>query len=139
MWIYKHNVVEDLTDLPRETFGFVYLITCLKTNKYYVGKKQVISRIKKKLTKKEKLELKTRKTFKYIIKESDWLNYNSSCRELQEDIKKLGEDKFKKEIIEICFNKKDLTYKEVYHQFRLQVLEKDTYNGNILNRFYHSK
>lgn len=62
-----------------------------------------------------------------------------SCKELLEDIKNIGEDQFTKEIIEFCFNKTSLTYREVWYQFKFDVLEINSYNGNILSRFFRKK
>ena len=40
----------------------------------------------------------------------------------------------------ICYSQMELTYQEVKHQFKYEVLEKDEYlNQNILGRFYKTK
>lgn len=139
MWYYKGVVVNSMNDVPEGAIGMIYKIIRLDTNRYYIGKKQFTSTRKTKITQKEKTETGTRKKFKQVVKESDWQNYNSSCKELQQEIKELGEHLFKKEILLYCFNKRDLTYEEVRYQFLLEVLEKDTYNANILSRFFKKK
>jgi hypothetical protein len=49
-----------------------------------------------------------------------------------------GKDKFKREIIKLCTNKKELTYWETKLQFAYGVLEKpdEYYNDNILGKFF---
>jgi uncharacterized protein YqgQ len=40
----------------------------------------------------------------------------------------------------ICSTQMELTYQEVKHQFKYEVLEKEEFlNGNILGRFYKIK
>jgi uncharacterized protein YqgQ len=40
----------------------------------------------------------------------------------------------------ICYSAMELTYQEVKHQFKYEVLEKEEYlNANILGRFYKTK
>ena len=46
------------------------------------------------------------------------------------------EDKFKREILTICKTKKQLTYYEVMHQVKEDVLFIDSYNDNILAKFH---
>jgi len=58
--------------------------------------------------------------------------------ELNNDIKRLGLDKFKFEILEYACNKKYMTYCEVKYQFKHTVLENDSYNGNILGKLFNS-
>jgi uncharacterized protein YqgQ len=46
----------------------------------------------------------------------------------------------KREILLICYSATELTYQEVKHQFKYEVLEKENYlNANILGRFYKTK
>jgi len=140
MWYYKEQIIDCLEKIPISAIGFIYKITKLDDYKFYIGKKQIYTNRRTKITQKEKLETgNNRKKFKIVTKESDWLTYNSSCLELKKEIKELGEGRFIKEILEFCFDKRDLNYKEVRWQFLLEVLEKNTYNGNILNRFFREK
>ena len=73
---------------------------------------------------------------KLVIKESNWVEYMGSNKFLLEDIKNLGEKKFMKEIIIICPNKKLLTYWELATQCRYDVLQVNSYNDNLLGKFY---
>lgn len=140
MWIYKEQEINSIEDVPENAIGFIYKITNLLDNKFYIGKKQLNSIRKTRISKREQTQTNNkRKKFKQIVKDSGWLNYNSSCKELQQDIINLEEQNFKKEIIEFCFNKRDLNYKEVWWQFKLNVLEENTYNNNIAARWFRIK
>lgn len=137
-WIYQKKAITCLEDLPDcyNLFGFIYKITSIHTGKFYIGKKVLKFTRKKKITKTEKKQTKTRKRFQYVSKESDWLDYYGSCKELQDDIKLYGKTCFKREIIELCYHKKYLNYSELKWQINLDVLTSYTYNGNILGRYY---
>lgn len=136
IWTFKGKPVHDLDSMPKNVVGFVYKIVNLKTGKFYIGKKSVISKRKTRIGKREKSKTKTRKTFKIVVKESNWKTYTGSSKELNEDIKKLGEKAFSKYIVEYCFNKKYLNFAELSHQIKEDVLKVDSYNGNILGKFY---
>lgn len=140
MWLYENKVIEKTEDFPEGTFGYVYRITNLVNGKSYIGKKQLLSKINKKLGKKEIAALPTQRgrtpSTKLIISESNWLTYWGSCKPLLNDVKLLGEDKFKREILTICKTKKQLTYYEVMHQVKEDVLFIDSYNDNILAKFH---
>ena len=139
-WLYENKVVEKTEDFPEGTFGYVYRITNLVNDKSYIGKKQLLSKINKKLGKKEIAALPTQRgrtpSTKLIISESNWLTYWGSCKPLLNDVKSLGEDKFKREILTICKTKKQLTYYEVMHQVKEDVLFIESYNDNILAKFH---
>lgn len=131
-----------------EYYGYIYKTTCINKSlpiygKFYIGKKNYTFRRKKKLTKKELNEYKGRKgrkpTHKYIETESDWATYYGSSKELLEDIEKYGKESFQVKKLKDCENKASLTYWEQYFQMKLDVLFKDTYNGNIAGKFYRNK
>jgi hypothetical protein len=125
MWLYSQEFnIEDY-------FGFVYIITNLEINKKYIGKK--FFHHTKKLP-----PLKGMKRKRTVIKESDWQSYYGSSNILKEELKQHGKDKFKREIIKLCTNKKELTYWETKLQFAYGVLEKpdEWYNDNILGKFF---
>ena len=140
MWLYKNKVINKLEDLPEDTFGFIYKITNKIDGKFYIGKKQIMSQTNVKLGKKELEALPTQRgkkpSKKLVIKESNWVDYMGSNKFLLEDIKNLGEKKFLKEIIIICPNKKLLTYWELATQCRYDVLQVNSYNDNLLGKFY---
>jgi len=110
---YNGNTLQYLSDIPEGAVGFVYKITNELDGRIYIGKKQFYSNTRVKIGVKEKKLTKTRKIYKTIIKESNWKEYNSSCEELKKDINDLGISNFSKVIIEICYSKADLNYKEV--------------------------
>lgn len=137
MWIYKNKKITSLDQLPKGSFGFVYIIENLSKGKFYIGKKNLYFKRTKKLTKKEllKREKGSRATKKTVIIESDWLTYNGSNKELISHIKE--GDKIKKTILFICYSSRSLTYQECKHLFLYNVLEdENAYNGNILKKFF---
>ena len=135
-WLYKGSEINEISDLPNNAFGFVYQTTHLPTNKKYIGKKSLMYNLKKKLGKKEKAlwEGKGRPpVYKRVLKESDWKNYYGS----HGFIKEANEEDLKREILEIAYHKKELTYLECKYQFTLGVLESRSYlNDNILGKFF---
>ena len=135
-WLYKNKEINEISDLPKNAFGFVYQTTHFPTNKKYIGKKSLMYNLKKKLGKKEKLlwEGKGRPpVYKRVLKESDWKNYYGS----HSFIKEANEEDLKREILEIAYHNKELTYLECKYQFTLGVLESRSYlNDNILGKFF---
>lgn len=130
---------KDITDFPENAIGFVYKITNTETGKFYIGKKALYHTNNKILTKKEIAEWdkpgrvpKKRKQ----TKESDWKTYHGSNKIIQEEIKQVGANMFTREIIRICFSKKQLSYYEVNLQMKYDVLAVDSYNDNIAGKFY---
>jgi hypothetical protein len=135
-WTYQNKEMTSLNDFPTNCVGFIYKITNILNGKIYVGKKILLTSRRSAISKREKLATATRKKFKVTVKESDWKTYFGSCQELKDDIKKHGEKNFVREILEFCHSKKYMTYCEVKYQFKYNVLETDTYNGNIMSKFF---
>ena len=48
----------------------------------------------------------------------------------------IGKDKYTREIIQLAYNSKQLTYFEVAYQMKENVLQKDTFNHTILGKFH---
>ena len=140
MWLYKGKQINSIEDLPEGTFGFVYRTRYIPTDQCYIGKKQLIYNLKKKLGKKEKAlwEGKGRPpVYKRVEKESDWKTYYGSQAEVKKLLKEEGEGKFIREILELAFEKKRLTYLENKYLFKLEVLESKKYfNDNIEGRYF---
>ena len=112
--------------IPKHAFGFIYKTTNLKTNQYYIGKKNYF--------------FKRREKNSIVFVESDWKTYYGSSDLLKSDIKKYGVDNFKREILEVCYSKAELSYREVVHLFKAEVLQdKNSYNQNILGKFYKAE
>jgi hypothetical protein len=133
----EYTVIEDF---PENCIGFVYKVTNIKTGKFYIGKKSLYSSTHKKLTKKEIAEHTgpgKKPTKKLVVRESDWLRYWGSNKVLLGEVKEQGVDTFRREILKFCFNKKQLTYWEVYFQCINEVLLTDkSYNDNVLAKFF---
>jgi hypothetical protein len=122
-WTYQGKVI---TSIPDEYEGFVYLITNLTDNRKYVGKKLA----KFKTT---KPPLKGKKNKRRGYKESDWQTYWGSSDKLNEDVEKLGQDNFTREILYFCKSRAEMSYIEAREQFDRRVLETDEYYNGIIN------
>ena len=122
-WTYKG---EEITEIPDEYEGFVYLITNLTNNQKYIGKKLA----KFKTT---KPPLKGKKNKRRGYKESDWQTYWGSSDRLNADVASLGEDKFTREILYLCKGRGEMSYIEAREQFDRRVLETDEYYNGIIN------
>ena len=86
-----------------DRFGFVYVITNIKTKKKYIGCKQY-----------------------YIGKDqtpSKWQSYTGSSKHLNEDIKKVGKKNFIFEVIDEFKNKRSLGYYELFYQMKYNVID----------------
>lgn len=139
-WIYQGKEFNELC-IPKNGIGFIYSMTAIIEGKSvaYIGKKNFFSNKKKPLGKKA-LALTTDKRLKKYTRElkPDFMNYYSSNITLKEAHK--AGVMIKREILMICFTGMELTYQEVKHQFKYEVLEKEEYlNANILGRFYKTK
>ena len=105
-------------------FGFVYIITNTELDKAYVGCKQYFMGKKK--------------------TPSKWEQYTGSSKYLNEDIEKIGKEKFKFEVIAEYKNKRSLRYYEAYYQIKWNVLtaviegtdEPAYYNSYVGGKFY---
>ena len=123
-WLVYKKDEEFVPNLDK--FGFVYLITNLQSGKGYIGCKQY------------KLYTKLKE------RESDWKTYTGSSKWLNEDIKKIGKEHFKFEIIAEYKNKRSLRYYELYYQMKFNVLsstiegtdEPAYYNSRVGGKFY---
>ena len=141
-WLYNGKEITDISHFPLNTFGFVYEVITPEGKKY-VGKKVLYHNKKTKLKKSELAEQSgrgRRALHKIVSKESDWKKYYGSNKHLKNQITE-GEvtlEDLSKQIIEIGFNKKHLTYLETKYLFQLEVLEKpgEYYNDNILGKFF---
>lgn len=114
---WTHNKADVTDDTAKDYVGFVYLITCKKTKKKYIGKKLFwFSKTRK---------LKGKKKRERVL--SDWKTYYGSNKELQEDVLKLGEKSFKREVLYLCKTKGECSYWEAYEQFHRHVLASEDY------------
>ena len=126
-WTYREK---DILELPEDCVGFVYLITNTTNGRMYIGKK--LAKFKR-----SKAPLKGRRNRRRYKVESDWQDYYGSSDDLTMDIKRLGAENFKREILFYCKSKSELSYVEAREQFSRKVLEtKDYYNGHIRVRVH---
>jgi hypothetical protein len=134
-WYYNGH---EVTDLPDDVVGYVYLITNITNGKMYVGKK--LAKFAKTSYKVVKLKNGTKKRKKIKSKiNSDWQQYYGSSPNLTEDVNQLGTDNFKREILYYCKSKSECSYIEAREQFARRVLESDDYyNGHIQVRVHGS-
>ena len=140
MWLYQNKEIKELTDMPENTFGFIYEVTHLPSGKKYLGRKQLISVTKKVLGKKE-LALITDKRAskkKTVIKETDWKTYHGSHPEIKQLIKEKKQSEFTREILIFVPTKKQLTYYENKFLFIKGVIEPNSnyINDNIEGRYF---
>lgn len=147
MWVDLKNNKYSTIECFEGAYGFIYRIEHIKTGKFYIGKKQLIFDRKKKLGKKELIVIKEDRkankvqgklpTSKRVQEESDWKEYWGSSKTLQADIKKEGLQNFKRVIIQLAYNSKQLTYFETMYQISEDVLRKDNcWNDSILGKFH---
>lgn len=124
-WIYKGEIVEDIGSY----IGFVYMITNLRTNKRYIGKKNFyFSKTKQIKGKKKRHKV-----------ESDWKDYFGSNEELKHNVNIFGQDQFKREILRFCESKGEMSYFEAKYQFQYDVLESDQWYNTWIMCKVHKK
>ena len=124
MWIYRNKEVNRILDIPSGVIGFVYIIINEITGEWYVGKKNLYSF-------RTLPPLKGFKRKRKVTKESDWLKYQSSNDTVKSWISPM------KEILEYCYTKKELTYREMQAIICMSGLEDDKcLNDNVLGKFF---
>ena len=113
-------------DIPENAYGFIYEIVNTTNHKKYIGKKQMVRKIRR-----NPLKGKKRKRIDYI--ESDWKTYTGSSDALNSDIASQGIDKFVFKILKFCDSKFELSYFEAKMQFEKDVLLNEDYYNGIIN------
>ena len=109
--------------------GFIYLIENLKTGKYYIGKKQFTMRVKRMVAKKTGPGKKAKVT----NPESNWKEYWGSCNDLLADLKKYGQENFRRTILKLCVSKYELALEELKEQLKRDVLNDPMSYNQIIN------
>lgn len=134
-WIYEDK---ELTEAPAEAFGFVYRIVHVASGRSYIGKKQVISKLSKKVAGK--------RNRKHFTKESAWREYWGSSDEFKKVVEEFGKSAFRREILKFCATKRELSYGELEEQVKRDVLTarlpdgtRAYFNGNIANRYFATR
>ena len=127
-WMYegKPFTSDDIGDY----YGFVYRITNTNNRKSYIGRKYFVQKRKPKGGKRK------------VTSESDWKRDYGSSDELKRDIKTLGRDSFKREILSLHTTLGKVNYEETkqlfLHNVLMEALDDGTpkyYNSNILGRY----
>ena len=107
-----------------------------------MGKKYYFITKRKKLGKKELAALTgvvgRRPSYKLVVKESDWLKYYGSQKDIKQLLLEGKKDEFERTILKCVQTKKQLTYFEIKYQMLYEVLEKpdEFFNDNILGKFF---
>lgn len=112
---------------PEDHLGFVYEITNNVTGRKYIGQKLLHFKVTKK-------PLKGRKNKRRSTKESDWRTYTGSSVSLNEDIAKMGKDKFSFKILKMCDSKWELNYVEYSKIIKEGAIPKRSYYNEYLGR-----
>ena len=116
-WFFL-NTKDDFTEEHiGEAFGFVYMITHLKTGRKYIGKKF--------FTKSKTKQVKGKKKRSRVS--SDWMTYWGSNKKLQEEIKENGEDQYVREILHLCKTRSECSYWETWEIFSRHALMHESY------------
>ena len=127
-WLYKGTnfTSDDIGDF----FGYVYCITNTISGQKYIGRKYFTQRRKPRGGKRR------------VTSESDWKKYYGSSDELKSDVKRLGKENFRREIISLHETLGKVNYEETKQLFLNNVLmesldngEPAYYNSNILGRY----
>ena len=127
-WIYEGRpfTSDDIGDY----YGFVYRITNTTSGKSYIGRKYFVQKRKPRGGKRR------------VTSESDWKRYFGSSEELKRDVKDLGRENFRREIISLHRTLGKVNYEETRQLFLHRVLTESLddgspayYNSNILGRY----
>ena len=127
-WIYEDRpfTSDDIGDY----YGFVYRITNTTTQKSYIGRKYFYQKRKPRGGKRR------------VTSESDWKRYYGSSDDLKQDIRSLGRDSFRREILSLHTTLGKVNYEETkqlfLHNVLTEALDDGTpkyYNSNILGRY----
>ena len=127
-WMYegKPFTSDDIGDY----YGFVYRITNTNNSKSYIGRKYFVQKRKPKGGKRR------------VTSESDWKRYYGSSDELKRDIKEVGKNSFRREILSLHETLGKVNYEETKQLFINNVLMEALddgrpmyYNSNILGRY----
>lgn len=129
---WKYNGYPFTTDHIGNNAGFVYVITDMNTGERYIGKKFFFERRTL-----PPLKGKTRK--RKVTRESNWKDYTSSSKQVNECIKSGHVMDYK--ILNVYPDRREVNYGELRWQILLDVLDtKNNFmNGNISRVFYKSR
>jgi len=124
MWLYNNKEVTDISQIPDNAVGFIYMIVNPETGNFYFGKKSLYSS-------RTLPALKGQKRKRKVTKESNWLSYQSS----NSTVKSWNSPH--KEIIEYCYTQKMLTVRELQVILCMNGLEDSKcLNDNVLGKIF---
>ena len=127
-WMYEGSpfTSDDIDD----NYGFVYRIINTVNQKEYIGRKYFTQKRKPKGSKRK------------VTSESDWKKYYGSSEDLKQDIRRMGKENFRREIISLHKTLGQVNYEETKQLFLNNVLKEALddgtpkyYNSNILGRY----
>ena len=116
-WFFLNTKDEFTEEHIGEAFGFVYMITHLKTGRKYIGKKF--------FTKSKTKQVKGKKKRSRVS--SDWMTYWGSNKKLQEEVKENGVDQYIREILHLCKTRSECSYWESWEIFSRHALMHESY------------
>jgi hypothetical protein len=116
-WFFLNTTDEFTEEHIGDAFGFVYMITHLKTGRKYIGKKF--------FTKSKTKQVKGKKKRSRVS--SDWITYWGSNKKLQEEVKENGKDQYVREILHLCKTRSECSYWETFEIFTRHALMHDSY------------
>lgn len=119
-WVYYE---EEISELPEEVVGFVYIIF-YEDGRAYIGKKLI-------KTIERKQPLKGYKRVRLVDKNLPWHDYEGSHKEEVAAITK-------KEILYLCTNRRTMTYLEHKLLFMVSALETDKYVNKSIDGKFHN-
>ena len=147
-WTYESQPIENISDMPVNTYGFVYEVEHIPSGRRYLGKKVLYFERNKRLGIRALAALKEERKLKGIggrtplkqkvVTESDWKTYYGSQKEILHLVKEGKTTDFRRKILRYVRDKKQLTYFECKYLFINEVLETSNkyINDNILGKFY---
>tara|TARA_R110000744_G_scaffold145058_3_gene257232 strand:- start:3718 stop:4206 length:489 start_codon:yes stop_codon:yes gene_type:complete len=147
-WTYESQPIENISDMPLNTYGFIYEVEHIPSGRRYLGKKVLYFERNKRLGIRALAALKEERKLKGIggrtplkqkvVTESDWKTYYGSQKEILQLVKEGKTTDFSRKILKYVRDKKQLTYFECKYLFINEVLERSNkyINDNILGKFY---
>ena len=147
-WTYESQPIENISDMPVNTYGFIYEVEHIPSGRRYLGKKVLYFERNKRLGIRALAALKEERKLKGIggrtplkqkvVTESDWKTYYGSQKEILQLVKEGKTTDFSRKILKYVRDKKQLTYFECKYLFINEVLERSNkyINDNILGKFY---
>ena len=133
VWLLEGKPYDpEFEDIPEEYVGFIYRITDTETGDKYIGQKRFRKTKTLPITKTRKRRVKT-------LVESDWRDYYSSSKVLQEKVSEGHSDNLTREILRFGYSKGDLNYLEMLEQIKCNALFDPKYLNGIINVRIHQK